>query len=506
MLAVAGKPVFHSLSPELFRIWGHNYTRIAAESEKDILQIALSHNLSGINITSPFKKSMVAYLQFISDTLPYSRYDTLFSQSDPHPKPLPMGEGDMESKSDSQSPRLCQKHHNSAKYRTSVATSFNSWYEVSVLFTNIYKYFLPKSEFGKEMLNDNFYTVSPICESNNINTLVFSDKEIHTYNTDVFAVIEFLSKNSNKRMLLIGAGDVAEIILDICHKYAIDVYIYNRTETKLIALKQSYSFETVAKSKLSEEIKKADILFNISPVWEEDVFEIISKNISKNHIIADAIYHKSPFEKINIKPDYSGLDWLLTQGKNAHELFFAPLIDDSLASDNIKKRLKRNNPNNFILTGFMGSGKTTIGKTLAYKLGYDFIDTDELVEQKEKLSISEIFKKFGDNYFRKVETEIISELNEKNCIIATGGGALINNSEKLKSLGEIIYLYCDFNICIERIKNSDRPLIKSHNIQKLYDERKFIYLENSDLVINSGIDKDAVTERLYREIDYAFRH
>ena len=89
---------------------------------------------------------------------------------------------------------------------------------------------------------------------------------------------------------------------------------------------------------------------------------------------------------------------------------------------------------NLTLTGMMGVGKSTIGKKLAKKLGYNFIDVDKLIEAKEGLSINLIFKNKNENYFRKIEKEItLFRIKKNNSIISLGGGAFLNNElEKMR--------------------------------------------------------------------------
>ncbi len=511
MLAVVGNPVYHSLSPELFRLWGEDYTRIAAVNDNDILIIAFEHNLSGINITSPFKKSMAIYLQFLSA---------------PHPSPLPEGEGEIWSKSDSQTPiwKTISESTEIIKKQSNIRLNIRSYFSAP------HPSPLPEGEgeiWSKSDSQTPFRSDSqtpfrsdsqtPIWESKikktadtinkqnlTINTLVFSEKEILGFNTDYDAVKQFLNDYRNTNLFLIGAGDVADTILSACNECKINVSVYNRTQSKLDILANDYSFTVISKRNLTEAIIHSDIIFNISPDWENEIYNAIKNHKKKNQIFADAIYNNSPFKKLNIKVAFSGIDWLISQGKKAYEKFKSTHAHDSVLYENIEENLIRKKTDNIILTGFMGAGKTTIGKLLAKKLDFNFIDTDYLIEQKANLSINEIFSNYSEDYFRKIETEIINELDVKNHIIATGGGALLRNSEKLKSLGEFIYLYSDFYTCIERIKNSDRPLIERNNIQKLYNERKMLYITNSDLVINSGTDKENVAERLFREIDYAF--
>ena len=98
---------------------------------------------------------------------------------------------------------------------------------------------------------------------------------------------------------------------------------------------------------------------------------------------------------------------------------------------------------NIILCGFMGSGKSTVGLLLAKKLGMSFIDLDTYIEKKEGMTVSKIFEKYGEPYFRKVEKESAKELAEKNgLVIAAGGGTLVDkeNADTFRTSGKIVLL------------------------------------------------------------------
>lgn len=147
---------------------------------------------------------------------------------------------------------------------------------------------------------------------------------------------------------------------------------------------------------------------------------------------------------------------------------------------------------NIALIGFMGSGKTTIGRILAKSLDMKFIDIDRCISMKEKRTIPEIFEEHGEKYFRDLERSIIEEESkDNNIVISTGGGAIIDNVniKNLKSTSFVVYLDCDVNTIYERVKRSKtRPLLTNsedmlQTIQDLYDKRQTLYKISSDFSI-----------------------
>ena len=137
---------------------------------------------------------------------------------------------------------------------------------------------------------------------------------------------------------------------------------------------------------------------------------------------------------------------------------------------------------NLVLLGMMGVGKTGIGKYVARRLKVNFFDIDKLVEKKNEMKITEIFKTKGEIYFRKEEEFVtIKYLNEKGSIIALGGGGFINDQIRKKVLSQCISVWLNVNLetIYMRLKKSNkRPLIyknNQNNITKIFMERKKIY-------------------------------
>ncbi len=124
------------------------------------------------------------------------------------------------------------------------------------------------------------------------------------------------------------------------------------------------------------------------------------------------------------------------------------------------------------LIGYMGSGKSTVGKGLAKNLGLIFIDMDDFIEQRNMRTIPKIFAEDGEDGFRKIERKALLELSEfENVVIGTGGGApcFFDNMEIIKKSGKSVYLKGTPRILAERLKNSkvERPLIKGKNEEEL---------------------------------------
>lgn len=156
----------------------------------------------------------------------------------------------------------------------------------------------------------------------------------------------------------------------------------------------------------------------------------------------------------------------------------------------------------------MGSGKSTIGRLLAEKLKWKFLDSDTLIEQKEKKSIAQIFAEKGENAFREIETEVIRVLSSQdNCVIACGGGApcLEENWKSLSKNGYIIWLRVSAKKLLERLKNCQggiRPLLKDSNlnlkkIETLLQEREFFYAKaHRTLAVENLAPEEATGEIL----------
>jgi len=158
-----------------------------------------------------------------------------------------------------------------------------------------------------------------------------------------------------------------------------------------------------------------------------------------------------------------------------------------------------------VLTGMMGVGKSTIGRLLAKKLRFKFIDVDRLIERQEKRSIKKIFDVDGEEYFRKIEEKVtLKILKNKSSIIALGGGAFINNEIRKEIIKNCcsIWLNLSLELLIKRYKrNNKRPLLERNNLEsevkKILQSRKKIYaLANFKINCDNMNKKDVVQKIL----------
>ena len=156
--------------------------------------------------------------------------------------------------------------------------------------------------------------------------------------------------------------------------------------------------------------------------------------------------------------------------------------------------MERNKNKNIVLIGYMGSGKSTVGHKAAKALGYQFIDTDLLIEKDEGMTISKLFEVKGESYFREKETETIKRLiqDPKGNIVATGGGLPMKegNPELLKELGTVIYLKAEPETLVKRLTGDTvRPLLKNCDIREKTETmlklRGPVYEACADLVLQT---------------------
>ena len=155
---------------------------------------------------------------------------------------------------------------------------------------------------------------------------------------------------------------------------------------------------------------------------------------------------------------------------------------------------------NIALTGFMGSGKSTIGRILSEKLDLLFIDTDKVIQLSEGKSIGKIFRSCGEECFRKIETRVMKKIFlNKNCVFACGGGVIKSkeNINVIRKNSIIIYLYISPDEAYLRLKEvKDRPLLEVKDrqgaIKKMIEDREILYQKSADIIIDNTYKKPEI--------------
>ena len=367
-----------------------------------------------------------------------------------------------------------------------------------------------------------------------VNTLVRVE-ELHGYkgyNTDLLGLRRQIHEDGilleNQTVVILGAGGAAKAVVYMALlEGAAKIYLLNRTLEKAEQIADSmnaiFSKTVVIPMELSdyEQISEQELI----------VFQATSIGLSpnvKDVVIADGAF----YEKVKVGVDliynpantrfmqlvtehggmaYNALKMLLYQGVIAYELWHDMEVPQDIIDD-LYIELKRNVyiKDNIVLIGFMGSGKTTVGKALAERLHMDFIDADAYIEKQEGKSISRIFEEEGEEAFRKLETEVLKKLRDTvtNTVFSTGGGMPLRteNAGLLKEIGSVIYLTAANQVIFDRIKNNtDRPLLQGKNpyekICELMRKRKPFYESAADVLIDTNSnDLDEVLDAIQRTI------
>lgn len=327
-----------------------------------------------------------------------------------------------------------------------------------------------------------------------VNTVVNRGGKLYGYNTDFGGLRRLLLKNGfevkNKKVLVLGSGGTSKtacaVLADIGAKEVVTVSRngeVNYNNVKTLHGDASYIVNTTPCGMYPN----AD-----TAAIDIDGFESLEG-------VADVVYN--PLETKIVRQARQrglkgccGLYMLVSQAVLASEHFLDTRYDESVYEKTYNYVLS--SKKNIVLTGMPGSGKSTIGKILADRLGRPFFDTDDMVVESENRPITDIFSSDGEEYFRSAETEAIRRASEKNgIIISTGGGAVLKkcNIDCLSSNGDIFFLNRPLE---DIIPTSDRPLANSTSqLQKRFDERYPIYKSTADYeIFVDGIAQHAADE------------
>ncbi|MBN1501243.1 MAG: hypothetical protein JW982_13880 [Spirochaetes bacterium] len=341
--------------------------------------------------------------------------------------------------------------------------------------------------------------------SKSVNCIKNIDGKLKGFSTDHYGVITPLQKiinPENKKIVIAGAGGAARAAVSGLIDFSSDITLINRTESKAKDIAAEFNCSWISYENCSDILSECDILVSTLPAGISIPF---MDKINKKAVLFDANYKKSLIEEFAVKNGMqfiSGEKWLLNQAAPAFNIFLdgdITSIEADISSDITYDR------DVIILTGFMCSGKTAAGTALAEKLGYQFADMDEIIENETGLSITEIFNKHGESYFRSAETELLKKLiSQKKILISTGGGIILSEENRNLIKEKLcVWIFSDIKESIKR-DNGSRPLLSGENkaevAKKIFNERKKYYAECcSFMAYNDGKIEDLI-RNVYEEI------
>ena len=322
-----------------------------------------------------------------------------------------------------------------------------------------------------------------------VNTIVNRDGKLYGYNTDFYGMKLMIEKNGfdlkNSKVLILGSGGTAKTSKAVSEALG-------AREIITVSRSGEVNYDNVVTLH-----SDADFIINTTPCGmypDNDGYAIDPALFPCLKGIIDAVYNPlkttliQKGEELRIK-GVTGLYMLVAQAVLAYEKFMDKSLDTEKITDEIYSEIIREKQN-IVLIGMPGSGKSTIGKELAEKLGRCFIDTDDIITEKHGV-IGDIFASKGEEYFRDIETQAVKETAKKSgIVIATGGGAILRteNVTALKQNGVIFFL----NRPLEDIvPTSDRPLSSdAESLRKRFEERYPVYKATGDfeIAINGNIE------------------
>ncbi len=317
-----------------------------------------------------------------------------------------------------------------------------------------------------------------------VNTVAIRQGKMYGYNTDIIGIKYAIESagiviKDSVVMILGGSGGTA-----LTAKYLAE----QGGASRIIVVSRNgdYNYENCYNE------QDTNVIINCTPVGmypNVASSPVELKRFAKLQGVFDAVYNPlttrliAEARQLNLKCA-NGLSMLVSQAKFARDHFCGDKIDDNVISQIIKKLEKARD--NIVLIGMPSSGKSSVGAMLATSLGKQFIDTDLLIEKREKCTIPEIFANHGEAYFRDIEAQVIAEVSKQfNCIISTGGGAILREENRLnlRQNGFVVHLKRD----IDKLITEGRPLSKDKDaIVALWQARKDIYCKTGDCTVENN--------------------
>ena len=348
-----------------------------------------------------------------------------------------------------------------------------------------------------------------------VNTILNDRNRLTGLNTDPRGMIGPLVRRgiklSGKRCLVLGAGGAARAAVWALIQENAAVTVINRTPERAVRCASDFGCRAERMAVLTETLKRSDILVNTIP----EAADILQPScLPRGVIVVDSIYRRPWLSSIAAEKGavyISGVEWLRDQALESFYVFTKASREGGPGrTAGPIAGFPKGKTANVALIGAMGSGKTTVGRILASRLGFEFTDADERIEKTEGRSVADIFARDGEACFREKERAVIRELATRTgVVLACGGGAVLDpeNRALLKKHALVVWLFAPTALTLERMEEDTRPLLRvpdpKRRAEELFEARKSLYALTSDIVINSVRSSEEVAGVIHEEIDHA---
>lgn len=238
---------------------------------------------------------------------------------------------------------------------------------------------------------------------------------------------------------------------------------------------------------------------------------ILDALLMRNRIVEDIMAYKEANDIPILQPEQEAKqkEWLERRMADRRHKAEVEDVFDSITQNSKKIQARKLFNYNIVLIGFMGAGKSTISEFLKTAFAMDVIEMDQIIAEREGMSISDIFEVYGEQYFRDLETNLLIEMQSRtNVVISCGGGTPMRecNVAEMKKNGRVVLLTAKPETILDRVKDShDRPLIENNKtvsfIAELMEKRREKYEAAADIVIETdGKDELQICEELIHRL------
>lgn len=329
-------------------------------------------------------------------------------------------------------------------------------------------------------------------ETGCVNTVVCKGDKLYGYNTDVEGFTRMTADAgidaSGKKVLVLGSGGAAKAVV-----YALRAMGAGEVITISRTGKDNY--------KNLEKHSDADIIVNATPVGmypDVDASPVKLNTFTNLCGVIDLIYNPHCTDLLleameSGIPCTDGLPMLVYQGAAASEIFTGIPIDESTRQKALYELMRSGR--NIVLTGMPGSGKTTVGMSVAEKTGRQFVDTDKEISLITGMQPSEIITRFGEEMFREIEKTVIARFAKESGLVISTGGGCVEVKENLTALKRNSVV-----VCLERdtalLATEGRPLSENGGVEALLERRKPLYEKCASFVCRNNSTPDAAAENI----------